>query len=97
MSPQISNRVSKSLWRGFMASVCVLMLFNGDASAFTAYVSNERSNTVSVVDTSKWEVIKTIKVGQRPRGIPRAGRTGTAGRLPCRGERTEAKGQVTRA
>ena len=35
MSPQISNRVSKSLWRGFMASVCVLMLFNGDASAFT--------------------------------------------------------------
>ena len=40
-----------------------------EASAFTAYVSNERGNTVSVIDTNKWQVVKTIKVGQRPRGI----------------------------
>ncbi len=39
------------------------------ASAFLAYVSNEKSNTVSVIDTEKWAVINTIKVGQRPRGI----------------------------
>src|SRR5947209_18513221 len=39
------------------------------ASAFMAYVSNEKSNTVSVIDTNKWEVVRTIKVGQRPRGI----------------------------
>ena len=39
------------------------------ASAFLAYVSNEKSNTISVIDTEKWAVIKTIKVGQRPRGI----------------------------
>src|SRR5438128_8196285 len=39
------------------------------ASAFIAYVSNEKSNTVSVIDTASWTVIKTIKVGQRPRGI----------------------------
>ena len=39
------------------------------ALAFIAYVSNEKSNTVSVIDTDKWTVIKTIKVGQRPRGI----------------------------
>src|SRR5258708_19604923 len=39
------------------------------ARAFIAYVSNEKSNTVSVIDTDKWAVIKTIKVGQRPRGI----------------------------
>ena len=39
------------------------------AGAFIAYVSNEKSNTVSVIDTDKWAVIKTIKVGQRPRGI----------------------------
>ncbi len=32
-------------------------------------MSNEKSNTVSVIDTDKWAVIKTIKVGQRPRGI----------------------------
>jgi PQQ-dependent catabolism-associated beta-propeller protein len=41
----------------------------GEAGAYTAYVSNERSNTVSVIDTNTWEVVKTIKVGQRPRGI----------------------------
>ena len=39
------------------------------AAAFIAYVSNEKSNTVSVIDTDKWAVTKTIKVGQRPRGI----------------------------
>ena len=32
-------------------------------------MSNEKGNTVSVIDTVKWEVIRTIKVGQRPRGI----------------------------
>src|SRR6266436_5563999 len=39
------------------------------AAAFIAYVSNEKGNTVSVIDTDKWTVTKTIKVGQRPRGI----------------------------
>src|SRR5215813_3372311 len=39
------------------------------AAAAMAYVSNEKSNTVSIIDTAKWEVVKTIKVGQRPRGI----------------------------
>ena len=37
------------------------------ASAFIACVSNEKSNTVSVIGTASWTVIKTIKVGQRPR------------------------------
>src|SRR5437660_3743093 len=37
--------------------------------AFIAYVSNEKSNTVTVIDTDSWTVTKTIKVGQRPRGI----------------------------
>src|SRR5580693_3893242 len=40
-----------------------------EAGAYTAYVSNEKSNTVSVVDTATWKVVRTIKVGQRPRGI----------------------------
>jgi len=39
------------------------------SSAFIAYVSNEKGNTVSVIDTDSWTVTKTIKVGQRPRGI----------------------------
>src|SRR5437764_216344 len=45
------------------------LLAGGNASAFMAYVSNEKSNTVSIIDTSRWEVVRTIKVGQRPRGI----------------------------
>src|SRR5260370_2130634 len=47
----------------------MLALIGGQASAFTAYVSNEKSNTISVIDTDKFTVVKTIKVGQRPRGI----------------------------
>jgi len=39
------------------------------ALANKVYVSNEKGNTVSVLDSDSKEVIKTIKVGQRPRGI----------------------------
>ncbi|TJW86818.1 MAG: hypothetical protein E5X43_20335, partial [Mesorhizobium sp.] len=45
---------------GFMA---------GPASAYMAYVSNEKDNTISVVDTATMQVVKTVNVGQRPRGI----------------------------
>ena len=40
-----------------------------DAAAFTAYVTNEKDNTISVVDLDKMETVKTIPVGERPRGI----------------------------
>ena len=39
------------------------------AHAFKAFVSNEKDNTISVIDTKSMKVIHTIKVGQRPRGI----------------------------
>src|SRR6478609_8693237 len=52
-----------------LLGVGVFALIGGQASAFTAYVSNEKSNTISVIDTDKFTVVKTIKVGQRPRGI----------------------------
>ena len=39
------------------------------ASAFTVYVSNEKDNTVSVVDSTTMAVMRTLNVGQRPRGI----------------------------
>src|SRR5215467_1533753 len=55
--------------RNWLLAVGVFVLIGGQASAFTAYVSNEKSNTISVVDTDKFTVVKTIKVGQRPRGI----------------------------
>ena len=37
--------------------------------AYRAYITNEKDNTVSVIDINKKKVIKTVKVGQRPRGI----------------------------
>src|SRR5260370_37735515 len=58
------------MWRHFLvAGIAVWFAGSLPARAFVAYVSNEKSNTVSVIDTDKWAVIKTIKVGQRPRGI----------------------------
>ena len=39
------------------------------AFAFLAYVSNEKGNSISVIDTDKMETVATIKTGQRPRGI----------------------------
>ena len=37
--------------------------------AYTAYVTNERDNTVSVIDLDQIRTIATVPVGQRPRGI----------------------------
>jgi len=39
------------------------------AQAETAYISNEKDNTLSIIDTGKMMVTQTIKVGQQPRGI----------------------------
>lgn len=39
------------------------------AQAATAYVTNERDNTMSVVDLGQMKTVQTVAVGQRPRGI----------------------------
>ena len=39
------------------------------AHANTAYVTNEKGNSVSIIDTATMETTKTVKVGQRPRGL----------------------------
>ena len=41
----------------------------GPSVAYEAFVTNERDNTVSVIDTVKREVVRTFPVGRRPRGI----------------------------
>lgn len=52
---------------GLLALLCVVIA--PAAWADTVFVSNEKSNTVSVVDGGKMQVLATIKVGRRPRGI----------------------------
>ena len=39
------------------------------AEANMAYVSNEKGNTISVIDLDKMETVATVPVGERPRGI----------------------------
>ncbi|MGH7042631.1 MAG: PQQ-dependent catabolism-associated beta-propeller protein [Acetobacteraceae bacterium] len=39
------------------------------AMAATAYVSNEKDNTVSVIDLTTMKAVRTVPVGQRPRGL----------------------------
>src|SRR4051794_15559276 len=68
MSPQMSHaRIKKSGWRLLLG--LALAALASQANAYFAYVSNEKSNTVTVIDTEKFEAVRTIKVGQRPRGI----------------------------
>ena len=55
---------------------CLLCAFATAAWAGRAYVSNEDGNSVTVIDTQRDEVIATIDVGKRPRGmkVDRAGK-----------------------
>ena len=39
------------------------------AISFMAYASNEKDNTVSVLDLSQMKTVKTVPTGQRPRGM----------------------------
>ena len=54
-----------SLW------FAAILLGANPASAFLAFVSNEKGNSISVVDTDKMDTVATIPTGQRPRGISR--------------------------
>lgn len=51
------------------ALVSVLLLSPQVQAASRAYVSNEDGETVTVLDTQKDEVIATVPVGKRPRGM----------------------------
>src|SRR5512141_2251450 len=51
-----------------VASVC-LIGGAGPGEAYTVYVSNEKGNSITVLDSATLEVKETILVGNRPRGI----------------------------
>jgi PQQ-dependent catabolism-associated beta-propeller protein len=50
-------------------SLASLALGAGPAAAYKVFISNEKENTISVIDSEKLEVVHTIKTGNRPRGI----------------------------
>src|SRR2546423_14750241 len=51
--------------------VCVLLAAGtrADPPAYFVFVSNERSGDVTVIDGNNDEVVATLPVGKRPRGI----------------------------
>lgn len=57
------------MFRTLAGAAALLCLTSSTALAHWVYVSNEKDDTVSVIDTETNEVIKTFQVGQRPRGI----------------------------
>jgi YVTN family beta-propeller protein len=69
---EFMNRVLK-IWRClFLAGGCVLLgtMARGQASEnYEIYVSNERSDNVTVIDGATRTAVATIPVGKRPRGI----------------------------
>jgi PQQ-dependent catabolism-associated beta-propeller protein len=50
-------------------AIGVLALAAGQVEAGTLFVSNERDNTVTVLDAATLKIVKTIPVGRRPRGL----------------------------
>src|SRR5690349_10447710 len=69
MQTEWKTEKSRMLRSWLLSGTALWLAAGSPALAYVAYVSNEKSNTVSVIDTDKWAVTNTIKVGQRPRGI----------------------------
>ncbi len=55
--------------RMLLPAAIIVMAFTAPAAGQTVFVSNEKDNTLSVIDAQTLKVTKTIKVGKRPRGI----------------------------
>ena len=47
----------------------VSILYFSSADASKAYITNEKDNTLSVIDIDKRKVIKSIPVGRYPWGV----------------------------
>lgn len=70
MRQQCSANATR-LSRRVMASAAFAACFMaaGGARSDEVFITNEKDNSVSVIDTVKLEVVRTLKVGERPRGI----------------------------
>jgi PQQ-dependent catabolism-associated beta-propeller protein len=67
MDPSTFAAVHRPL--AWMLTILALLALVPTARAAHAYVSNEDEHTVSVIDTARGEVVRTIAVGKRPRGM----------------------------
>lgn len=51
------------------AVAVISFLYCAEVSAYDIYVSNEKDNTISIIDGDTLEITDTVTVGERPRGI----------------------------
>ena len=51
------------------AFTAAMLVFAGPSFAGKIFVSNEKDNTITVLDSDTYQLIKTIPVGRRPRGV----------------------------
>lgn len=63
------RRPRRRLSSGALAVLALGVLLGGPAAADEIWVTNEKDNTISVIDTRTLEVVRTIPTGKRPRGI----------------------------
>jgi PQQ-dependent catabolism-associated beta-propeller protein len=64
----MSTVKSKKIFSGLMI-VFLLLLCGRPAVAGIAFVSNEKDNTITVLDIDALKVVATVPVGKRPRGM----------------------------
>ena len=57
------------MFRMIAGAAALTCLISTSALAHRVYVTNEKDDTVSVIDTETNEVVDTFEVGERPRGI----------------------------
>ena len=67
-STSTASSIIRSATLGVLSAACLLLLIPA-AHAGRAYVSNEDGHSVTVIDTDTNEVVATVAVGKRPRGI----------------------------
>ena len=57
------------MMRSSLLATTIIAVTALNAEARTLFVSNEKGNSISIVDGDTLELIKEVPVGQRPRGI----------------------------
>ena len=64
MRMKMSSLIPVPAW-----ALALIMCHGTPAAANKVFVSNEKGNTVTVIDSESWEVIAEFNAGNRPRGI----------------------------
>jgi YVTN family beta-propeller protein len=69
MRPFFSRRFRIGRYPASALFIACWLLVSTRVHAYTIYVSSEKDNSITVVDGETYKVLKTVAVGERPRGI----------------------------